>query len=191
MLVNATEERQAMFDHVWRRTKKTFYTKTYHGINWDSYKTDYDKYISSLGNNYEFSEMLSELLGELNVSHSGSSYRSYNTYSDATAVLGAFYDAAHVGNGVKIEEVIAGGPLDKAGLNIKAGVIIELIDGELITPNKDLAQYLNRKAGKTVLLGLIEGTTRREITVKPISTGEENALLYKRWVKRNADEVEK
>ncbi|MBX9781464.1 MAG: PDZ domain-containing protein [Chitinophagaceae bacterium] len=191
MIINTAEEKQAMFDHVWRRTKKTFYTKTFHGIDWDSYKPDYDKYISSIGNNYEFSEMLSELLGELNVSHSGSSYAAFSASGDATASLGAFYDAAYTGNGVKIEEVIKDGPLDKAGLNVKAGTVIESIDGELITPDKDLAQYLNRKAGKTVLLNIIEGTTKREITVKAISLGEQNGLLYERWVKRNADEVEK
>ncbi|MFX9915841.1 PDZ domain-containing protein, partial [Acinetobacter baumannii] len=82
---------------------------------------------------------------------------------------------------MKIEEVIKDGPLDKAGLNVKAGTIIESIDGELITPDKDLPQYLNRKAGKTVLLNIIEGTTKREITVKAISQGEQNSLLYDRW----------
>lgn len=191
MMVNTTAERQAMFDHVWRRTKKTFYTKTFHGIDWDSYKPDYDKYIPSIGNNYEFSEMLSELLGELNVSHSGSGYSGFNPSGDATASLGAFYDAAHKGNGVRIAEVIKDGPLDKAGLNVQAGMIIESIDGEIITADKDLAQYLNRKSGKLTLLTIIDGTTKKEVTVKPISTGEENGLLYRRWVKRNADEVEK
>jgi tricorn protease len=125
------------------------------------------------------------------VSHSGSSYGAFNALGDATAALGAFFDPAHSGNGVKIEELIKEGPLDKAGLNVKAGAIIESIDGETITADKDLAQYLNRKAGKSVLLTIVEGSARREITVKPVSLGEENALLYKRWVKRNADEVEK
>jgi len=191
MLVNMREEREAMFEHVWRRTKKTFYNKTFHGINWDSYKADYEKYLPFIGNNYEFSEMLSELLGELNVSHSGASFGNFNSNGDATASLGAFYDASYTGNGVKIEEVIVGGPLDRAGLNVKVGAIIEMIDGEMVTADKDLAQYLNRKSGKTVLLSLIENGVKREITVKAISTGEENGLLYKRWVKRNADEVER
>jgi Tol biopolymer transport system component/C-terminal processing protease CtpA/Prc len=192
MMVNAAAERQAMFNHVWRRTKKTFYNKTYHGIDWDSYKPDYEKYIPSIGNNYEFSEMLAELLGELNVSHSGSSYGGGpNPNGDLTASLGVFYDAAYKGTGVKIEEIIKDGPLDKAGLNIKTGAIIESIDGESITADKDLAQYLNRKSGKTILLSIVEGADKREITVKGISAGEENGLLYKRWIKRNADEVDR
>lgn len=191
MMINSDLEKQAMLDHVWRRTKKTFYTKTMHGVDWDSYKPDYDKYISSIGNNYEFSEMLSELLGELNVSHSGSSYAAFNPNGDATASLGIFIDPTHTGNGAKIEEVLVGSPLDKAGMNVKKGTIIESIDGETILPNRDLAHYLNRKAGKPVLLVLVEGNTKRELTVKPVSQGEENGLLYRRWVKRNADEVDK
>ncbi|MFN3665486.1 MAG: S41 family peptidase [Sediminibacterium sp.] len=191
MTLDVAAERQFMFEHVWRRTKETFYTKTMHGVNWDSYKADYEKHLPHIGNNFEFSELLSELLGELNVSHSGSSYGLFNPGGDATAALGAFYDQQYKGVGYKIEEVIKDGPLDKAGLNIKAGMIIEAIDGETITADTDLPIYLNRKAGKNTLLLVADGNTKREIIVKPISTGEENGLLYKRWIKRNQDEVDR
>jgi tricorn protease len=191
MMVDMAKERAYLFNHVWRKTKKTFYTKTFHGVDWDSYKDDYEAYLPSIGNYYEFSEMLSELLGELNVSHSGSGYGNFNPNGDATASLGAFYDAAYTGNGIKITEIIKEGPLDKAGLNLQPGMIIEAIDGETIEPGKDVAQYLNRKAGKLTLLTVLDGTQKKELTIKPISTGEEGGLLYKRWVKRNADEVEK
>ncbi len=33
--------------------------------------------------------------------------------------------------------------------------------------------------------------TRQQVTVKPISLGEENQLLYKRWVKKNQEEVDR
>lgn len=191
MIVDGLKERQFMFEHVWRRTKNTFYTTSFHGIDWDSYKPDYEKYLPHIGNNYEMSELLSELLGELNVSHSSSSYAAVNPNADVTAVLGIFYDYTYKGNGVKITEVIKDGPLAKAGMNIKAGMIIESIDGELITPDKDLAQYLNRKAGKNTLLVIVDGTTKKEFSIKPITIGEENGLLYKRWVNRNAEEVDK
>ncbi|TDO22259.1 S41 family peptidase [Sediminibacterium goheungense] len=191
MTLDVAAERQFMFEHVWRRTKETFYTKTMHGVNWDSYKPDYERHLPHIGNNYEFAEMLSEMLGELSVSHSGASYGSFNPGGDATAALGAFYDQNYKGVGYKIEEVIKDGPLDKAGLNIKAGMIIEAIDGETIGADTDLPQYLNRKAGKNTLLLVTDGATKREIIVKPISTGEENGLLYKRWIKKNQDEVDR
>lgn len=191
MMLDTKAERLFMFEHVWRRTKETFYTGGYHGINWDSYKPDYEKYLPHISNNYEFSEMLSELLGELNVSHSGSSYGSFNANADQTASLGIFYDPNFTGTGVKIDEVIANGPLAKANLNVKAGMVIEAIDGETITPERDLPYYLNRKAGKNTLLTILDGKERREIIVKPVSAGEESGLLYRRWVKRNQDEVER
>ena len=191
MVVDLAKERAYMFNHVWRKTKKTFYTQSFHGVDWDSYKGDYEVYLPSIGNSYEFSEMLSELLGELNVSHSGSSYGGVNPNGDATAALGAFYDPAYQGAGVKILEVISGGPLEKANVNIKAGAIIEAIDGVPVAADKDFAYYLNRKAGKNVLLSINENGVKREVVVKPITTGEESGLLYRRWVKRNADEVEK
>ncbi|MFY9463489.1 MAG: S41 family peptidase [Sediminibacterium sp.] len=191
MMVDAMAERRAMFEHVWRRTKKTFYNSSFHGIDWDSYKPDYERYIGSIGNTYEFTEMLSELLGELNVSHSGAAYNASGPTADITASLGAFYDPSHKGAGVRIEEVIKDGPLYKAGLNIRPGTIIESIDGEPVGADKDLAQYLNRKAGKNVLLTIVEGGAKREVAVKPVTPGEENSLLYKRWVKRNVDEVDR
>ncbi len=191
LTLDVAAERSFMFEHVWRRTKETFYTASMHGVNWDSYKADYEKYLPFIGNNYEFSELLSELLGELNVSHSGSSYGSFNADGDATASLGAFYNQDYRGNGVKIEEVIKDGPLDRAGFNVKPGMIIESIDGEAITPDKDLCQYLNRKAGKNTLLVITDGVTKKELTVKPVGAGEESNLLYKRWVRRNQDEVDR
>ncbi|HEY0040956.1 MAG TPA: S41 family peptidase, partial [Flavisolibacter sp.] len=143
--------------------------------------------------NYEFTEMLSELLGELNVSHSGASYFFQPINADATASLGVLYDPAYSGNGIKIEEVLTEGPLAKAGMNLKPGMIIEAIDGQTIGTDKDYAQLLNRKVGKNVLLVVSDpsNNSRRELVVKPISLGEESGLLYRRWVRRNADEVDR
>ena len=136
-----------------------------------------------IGNSHEFAEMASELLGELNVSHAGGRYRSFIANGDATASLGIFMDYKHDGNGIKIAEVIKGGPLDKAAFNLKKGIIIEKINGELITPDRDVATYLNRIANTFTLLDIVdEKGKRNQITVKPISLGVENGLLYTRWV---------
>jgi C-terminal processing protease CtpA/Prc len=93
-----------------------------------------------------------------------------STTGDATASLGIFYDPTYKGNGIKIDEVIKDGPLDKAGIAIKPGNLIEAIDGELITPDKDIAQFLNRKAGKNILLTIADGATKKDISIKPITT---------------------
>ncbi|WP_421988261.1 S41 family peptidase [Roseivirga sp.] len=192
MEYDAIAEREYAFNHVWIRTKNIFYEPTFHGVDWDLMKKEYSKYLPSIGNGYEFSEMLSEMLGELNVSHAGSRYGSSIPNADATASLGIFMDYKHKGNGIKITEVIKGGPLDKAKFDVKPGMIIEKIDGELVTPNRDIATYLNRKANKFTLLEITgpKKSDRQQITIKPISLGAERGLLYTRFVKINEKEVE-
>jgi tricorn protease len=190
--IDADAERQNMFEHVWLRTKKMFYTPDMHGADWDKLKVEYAKYLPHVGNSYEFAELLSELLGELNVSHAGARYSRTIPNADATASLGIFMDYNHKGDGILIQEILSQGPLDKSGFNVKAGHIIEKIDGETISAAKDIAQYLNRKADKFTLLEVYDpkAKTREQITVKPISLGTENQLLYKRWVRKNQAEVD-
>ncbi|WP_288955692.1 S41 family peptidase [uncultured Polaribacter sp.] len=187
-------EREAMFDHVWIRTNAIFYEPTFHGINWNKMKKEYQKYLPHISNAYEFSEMLSELLGELNVSHAGSGYRGSNvSNADATASLGIFMDYNFKDDGIRIEEIIKGGPLDKANFKVSSGMIIKKINGITIDKNQDVAKYFNRKSGKFMLLEIYNPNDKKtqNITVKPISLGAEYGLLYKRWVKTNEKEVEK
>jgi tricorn protease len=189
--VDEDAERAAMFDRVWRRTRDTYYTAGYHGADWEALRPEYEKHLPYVGNSHEFAELLSEMLGELNVSHSGARFSSSSPTDDATASLGIFIDWAHTGAGVRVTEVMRGGPLDKAGMNVQPGAIIEAIDGQAIEPDMDYARLLNRKAGQNVLLTLREGRNTRDLVVKPISAGEENRLQYTRWVRRNREEVDR
>lgn len=174
--VNVKEERAEMFDYIWHKTKQTFYTAGMHGVNWDALKVNYEKFLPFIGNNYDLAEMLNELLGELNVSHTGATYRPDRKDGDVTASLGVFYQ------GAEIKEIMKGSPLE--GL-AKPGDVIEAIDGEKISKDKDFAAYLNRKAGKNTILTI----AGKQVTVKPITPAAEFDLLYERWVKRNEEEV--
>ena len=194
ILFDEVAEREAMFDHVWIRTNAIFYEPTFHGIDWNKMKKEYSKYLPHIGNAYEFSEMLSEMLGELNVSHSGAGFRGgYVSNPDATASLGIFMNYNHKDDGILIDEIIKGGPLDKAKFTISAGMIIKKIDGVTVDKNEDIAKYLNRKVGDFTLLEIYDPKSKNtnSITVKPISLGAENRLLYDRWVKINEKEVAK
>ncbi len=162
------------------------------GVDWDFYHEAYKKFLPYINNNYDFAEMLSEMLGELNASHTGCYYNSFKPNMDQTAALGIFYDYAYSGNGLRIAEVIAGGPLDRSGSKIKPGVFLEKIDGQEITDSVDQFMYLNRKTDKLTLLSLFDPATktRWDETTKPISIGAENELLYKRWVENRRKEVD-
>ncbi len=193
MTLNYAAEKEYIFNHSWRQIKKKFYVQDLHGVNWDYYYSVYKKFLPHINNNFDFAEMLSELLGELNASHTGCYYRGSNSAtSDRTASLAIFYDYTYSGNGLKIAEIIQGGPLDKATSTIKVGTIIEKIDGNIINDSIDHYKYLNRKTGQLTLLSLYNPITnqRWSETVKPISIGEERELQYQRWVKARRKEVD-
>ena len=193
MELNRAAERQYIFDHAWRQVLKKFYVPELHSVDWAFYRKAYARFLPHIDNNWDFSEMLSEMLGELNASHTGSGYRPPGGSGDSTASLGAFYDNDYQGTGLKIAEIMEKGPLQKAESKIKAGHIIEKIDGVEITPKTNPYPLLNRKAGKPVLLSLLDpaNNTRWEETVKPVSNGEEDELLYQRWIKSRRELVEK
>lgn len=190
---NGYAERAYLFEHIWRQVTQKFYRTDLQGVDWNYYKTVYAKYLPHISNNRDFAEMASEMLGELNASHTGCFYRPQMKNADQTAQLGAYFDESYTGKGLKITEVMERGPLVSATTKIKAGVIIEKINGTEILPDMNYYPLLNRLEGKYTLLSLFDPTSgsRWEETVKPISMGEQGYYSYLRWVKRMQAMTEK
>lgn len=186
------EERQYMFDHIWKQVEDKFYVADLHGVDWKGYYNSYRRFLPHINNNYDFQEMLSEMLGELNGSHTGARYYAPGA-SFQTACLGAFYDNEYTGDGLKIKEIIAKGPFAVKKTDVTEGCIIEKINGEKISAGADYYPLLEGKAGRKVLLSVYNPKKgkRFEVTVKAISEGEQSDLLYRRWVRRNEQLVEK
>merc|ERR1711991_959543 len=101
--LKGAQERAYIFDHAWKQVEEKFYKKDLHGVDWDFYKKEYEKFLPHINNNYDFAEMLSELLGELNASHTGCRYRPRRKNGDQTASLGVIYDSEYTGKGMKIQ----------------------------------------------------------------------------------------
>ena len=174
------------FEHIWRQTKEKLYDPEMNGAEWDRLYTTYKRYLPHINNGYDFAEMASELLGELNVSHTGCRYHASSSRLPV-AQLGILPDETYQGPGIKVAEVLSGGPLDVCK-DIKAGSIILAIDGEKIEAGIDYYPMLAGKAGKATRLG-IKGE-KKEVVVRPISWGKQEELLYKRWVRRNEHMVD-
>ena len=187
------EERNYIFDHAWKQVKDKFYVTNLHGIDWDMYKTTYQRFLPHINNNFDFAEMLSEMLGELNGSHTGARYGGGGSPMP-TASLGAFFDNSYTGDGLLIKEIIELGPLTTTGTkDIKEGTIILKIDGQPILNGEDYYPLLAGKSGKRVLITYKTSASGNEqdVWVKPISYGEQSNLLYKRWVEQRRQMVDK
>ena len=180
------EEREYIFNHIWQQVKDKFYVEDIHGVDWEGYRENYKRFLPYINNNYDFRDMLSEMLGELNGSHTGARYNPEGP-SLKTAALGLFLDDSYQGNGLKIEEVIKRGPFDVKKTGVTAGCVIEKIDGHDILAGEDYNWMLDGKAGKPIRVSVFNPKSgkRFDVNVKVISKGEQQELLYKRWVDRN------
>lgn len=182
MTLNPAAEREAMFNFVRNEEKERFYTTTMHGVDWDAMTDHYSRFLPHISNNTSFAEMLSELLGELNVSHTGSGAASRGAVSP-TASLGVLYDMTYSGPGLKVAEILEKGPFDRPTTKLKPGSIITAINGVEFNDTIDNSALLNGITGKKTLVTFTTDGAKAEEVVLPISQGRLSNMLYDRWVK--------
>ena len=166
-------EREYMFSHIWKQVKEKFYDPNLHGADWDYYRDNYAQFLPYIDNYFDFQELLSEMLGELNGSHTGARYRPQG--GEPLGRLGVLYDYAYAGDGLRIAEVLPAGVLNLADSEIKAG--------------ENWFPLLEGKAGKKIRVTVRKGGKDEDLIVKPVAN--ESALLYRRWVRQREEMVER
>ena len=190
MKLDRAAEREYMLRHVAKQVNKKIFRTDYNGCNWEMMLQNYSRFMPHIDNNYDFAELLSELLGELNVSHSGGRF-SPSLKGDATAQLGLLYDLTEPAEGMRITAVLEDGPFCRANSKVKVGDVVTAINGQPLGKDTDLAQLLNQCTGKKTLVSLKGSAGTWDEVVLPISRSEQSDLLYKRWIKGRAAEVER
>ncbi|MDW8243855.1 MAG: S41 family peptidase [Thermogemmata sp.] len=192
MTVRREDEFAEMFAQCWRALADAFYDPHHHGVDWNAIRHKYQPVVAHVALREDMYALISLMLGELNASHLGISGR-LPTPEEQTAELGLIFDEHHRGPGLKIAEVVARGPCDRRGLDIKPGDILLAIDRVELTETVNLSRLLNNKAGEGVLLDLIRDPrnpkTRRRVEVVPVDRSRMAQLMYERWVRRNAQTV--
>ncbi|MCC8112763.1 MAG: peptidase S41 [Bacteroidales bacterium] len=190
--IDPAKEREYMYEYIVREEQARFYDTKMRGVDWKALTDNYRRFLPYINNNYDFAEMGSELLGELNVSHTGAGYRPSPT-GESTASLGLLYDLTYSGDGMKVAEVVEKSPFDNATTRVKPGVLVEKINGIEITPENDITQLLLDQSGKKVLVSFRDPATGLlwDEVVKPITATKFSNLLYDRWVKARAADVDR
>lgn len=188
--IDPAKEREYMLRYVYNEAKERFYTPDMNGVDWDGLYENYRRFLPHINNNADFAILLSELLGELNVSHTGGRYFGSGA-DDPTASLGLIYDASFTGPGLKVSEIVKRGPFDKANSSMKAGSVITAINGVELTEETDPLKLLNNMRGKKTLVNFTTPTgAETEEVVLPVSSGAMNDLLYRRWVAKREHDVD-
>ena len=194
MNVNFAQEKMEVFKQGWRYMRDNFYDDKYHGVDWNAVRTTYEPLVAASRTMDEVRRLMNMMVGELNASHLGVGGPSAFT---ATTVgkLGLRFDRnEYETNGrLKITEVISLSPA-AVTKGIAVGDYLVSVEGTKITSGVNIDELLEGRVGKRVefeFSSSADGANKREVILKPISTGAEKNLLYRQWVESNRAYVER
>jgi Tol biopolymer transport system component/C-terminal processing protease CtpA/Prc len=192
--VNFAQEKMEVFKQGWRYLRDHFYDDKYHGADWNAVYAAYEPLIRDARTMDETRRLMNLMVGELNASHLGVTGNPAFTPAPVGKLGLRFDRAEYESNGrLKITEVIALGPAAIVK-SVGVGEYLQSVDGVAITNRTNLDELLENKTGKRVSLAIskaADGADKREVIVKPISTGAEKNLVYRQWVEANRAYVEK
>lgn len=183
------EAHRWLFEHVVRTIERVYYRPEFlPQIRWPEYVSAYRLLAAGVRDPLEFAELMNELLGELQGSHT---YFEYEPQFKRTrsGSLGVIYDTAHDGAGWRIAEVLPGSPLAGAA---REGEVIAQVNDTLVAARTDPAKLLRETVGKSLTLRILsEGAKDREIQAVPVGNSAEGTSLYQRWVAWQRRETER
>ncbi len=187
-----------MFDDAWRTMKYRFYDAQMHGKDWDAMRSKYQPLVADVGDRQELLNIINEMIGELNASHTGAaagggaSGAGSNEGRVATGHLGVELESDEAAGRYRVTHVYADGPADKDWVKVSAGDYLLAINGKPVKagdnywPLLNSTNRLNRKVAVTLNNKPSEDgawTTR----IEPITAQAYGQLRYERWVKQRGE----
>jgi tricorn protease len=168
------------------------------GINWQGIRDQYATLLPRLSSRGDLSDLLGELIGELDTSHTyiwGGGDRGVNVPSVSVGMLGA--DVERDGDAYRVKRIYHGDPADNvvspllaAGVGIKEGDYILAVDHRPFLADQPFYAAFTDRAGQPTLLtvnGKPTAEGAREVVVTPIP--DEQKLRYVDWVRHNREYV--
>jgi tricorn protease len=185
-----------MFDDAWRTMKYRFYDVKMHGTDWDAMRARYRPLVEYVGDRQELLNIINEMIGELNASHTGAAPPQGGREPGAaqTGHLGLELEADAQAGRYRVTHVYEDGPADKDWVKVSVGDYLIAIDGKPVRAGDEYWQHLNYRLNRKVAVtfnnkAADDGAWRTRI--EPTSMGNYNQLRYERWVKQRRDLVTK
>jgi tricorn protease len=207
------------FQAAWLAMHEIWYDEAMGNRNWDEIRRKYSDAASKSLDERGLAEVIELMLGELNGSHlgftpsvgEGSDNEGARKRDYPTAHLGVRFDPKYLGPGLKIRDVLPDGPADKAKSKLRAGDIIQQIDGQRVDPTMDLTLVLNGPLDRDISLVVLRakneagelnkaekadnpeqlGNDELKITLRPTTYARVRPLLYQQWLEQNRKMVER
>jgi len=203
--VDLQKEWHQIFNDAWRWYRDFFYDAGFHGHDWKAMGDKFRAYIPFLSSRAELNWVLSQMVGEISVSHTyvgGGDYGPGATPSSPvfTGLLGAdlvpdkasgLYKLARIYGPTDINLNLPG-PLVRPDIAVKEGDFLLAIDGTPLKAGDDYFKLLQTTAGKKIKITVnarpsLEGS--KTCDVEPVRS--DNQMRYFAWIRDNIATIDK
>jgi tricorn protease len=191
--VDHRAERKQVFDESWRVMKHRFYDPAMHGVDWEAMRKQYEPLLEYVGDREELHDVVMEMIGELNASHTGISGGGRQTASDQTRYPGFELEPDASGY-YKVTVVYKRGPADREGVKLRVGDFILAVDGQALKAGDNYWKYFTHTQGNKLDFTVNdkpnkEGAWTAKVT--PVSAAQYGTLQYEKWVADRREMVDK
>ena len=184
-----------MFDDGWRTMKYRFYDPQMHGFDWDAARAKYRPLVDFVGDRQELLNIINEMIGELNASHTGAAPppRGPGNAGVSTGHLGLELEPDNAAGRFRVTYVYENGPADKDWVRVKVGDYLLAINGKPVKAGDNYWQLLNNRLNRKVEVTFNstpadDGAWRTRI--EAVSPTAYSQLRYERWVKERRQKVD-
>ncbi len=192
--VDHAAEWAEMFDDAWRTMKYRFYDPRMHGFDWDAARAKYQPLVDHVGDRQELLNIINEMIGELNASHTGAAPPPGGRAGGvSTGHLGIELEPDNAAGRYRVPYIYEDGPADKDWVKVGVGDYLIAINGKPVKAGNEYWQLLNYRLNRKVEVTfnnkpVEEGAWRTRI--ESISQGANSQLRYDRWVKERRKKVD-
>jgi tricorn protease len=188
---NLKDEFNQMFTETWANVKENFYNETFHGLDWEKVKTKYLEYLPNVQSRSDLRVLITEMLGELNSSHTG-----FSSFGDEESI---FYKTTTQGTGIiwdndqpyKVKSLISYSPVDKKGIDIKPNdILLKVNDVNVDITNNRESYFVKPSLDREIHLTFKRMDSVHTIKLQPKSFNEINTLRYNSWIAQNQNIVD-
>ncbi len=203
--VNNIAEWNQIFNDTWRWYRDFFYDKNFHGHDWKAMGEKFRAYIPYLSSREELNWLLSQMVGEISVSHT---YVGGGDMGPAkmpetkvfTGWLGADFVPEKSSGLYKFDKIYGPteynldlkSPLVRPDVELKEGDYLIAINGNEIKAPEDYSKFLQVVPGQTVTVTVNSKPTKegaKSYEIKPIRNNSQ--LRYFRWITDNINYIAK
>lgn len=193
--VDRSAEWSEMFDDGWRTMKYRFYDPKMHGMDWDAMRAKYRPLVDFVGDRQELLNILNEMIGELNASHTGAAPppRGPGAGGVSTAHLGVELEPDAAAGRYRVTYIYEDGPADKDWVRVKVGDYLLAINGKPVKAGDEYWATLNNRLNRKVVVTFNSKPAEDgawNTRIEAISGGAYSQLRYERWVKERRQKVD-